>query len=365
MKWSWKLGTFAGIGVYIHWTFLILIGYLLFAHLSQGSSVAETVAGIGLVLALFACVVLHEFGHALTARRFQIQTRDITLLPIGGVARLERMPEDPLQEFLVAIAGPAVNVVIAVILFGLIVVGGITMNLTEIDYWGGHFLVTLLAVNVILVLFNLLPAFPMDGGRVFRAILTKASGDYVWATQVAASVGQMMAIAFGLLGLFYNPFLIFIALFVFIGAQEEAHMVKMRSAFQGVPVRAAMQTVFTALAPSDSIGHAADELLAGSQQDFPVTEDAKVVGLLSRTDLVNALSERGREALIADVMKQDCPTVEDTDMLQRTFDRMRENGCRMLPVVRAGQLVGIVTLENIGELMMVTSALRQGRSPRR
>lgn len=363
VKWSWKLGQVAGIGIYMHWTFLILIGWVVLIHVNQGYDLPVILEGVGFVLAIFGCVVLHELGHALMAKRFDIRTRDITLLPIGGLARLERMPEDPLQEFLVAIAGPAVNVAIAATLFVVLAGLGQPLLPSTLAMAGGPFLPKLMVVNVFLVVFNLLPAFPMDGGRVLRALLARMTGNYVQATQAAASVGQVFAIMLGFLGLFGNPMLIFIALFVYLGAQEEAHMVQLRSVFRGLPVRDAMMTHFRALSANDPLGIAAEELLAGAQQDFPVVEGDRVVGLLDRGTLVKALSEHGREASVGDVMLPECGTVEDTEMLQATFDRMQQNGCRMLPVVRGGRLIGLVTLENVGELMMIHSALA-GQRPR-
>jgi Zn-dependent protease len=168
MKWSTKIGTFAGISVYVHTTFLMLIAWVAFAHWQTGHSVSAAVQGVAFVLALFGCVVLHEFGHALTAKRFGIRTRDITLLPIGGLARLERMPDDPRQELWVALAGPAVNVVIAVALFFVLQVTGTFAPLSTLSVTSGSFLERLMIVNVFLVAFNMLPAFPMDGGRVLR-----------------------------------------------------------------------------------------------------------------------------------------------------------------------------------------------------
>jgi Zn-dependent protease len=217
MKWSWKIGEFRGIGVYMHATFLILIGFIVLSHWSAGSSVGKTLEGVGFILALFACVVLHEFGHALMAARYGIKTRDITLLPIGGLARLERMPDKPLQELWVALAGPAVNVVIAAALFVLLQFTSAWAPLEQLSVASGPFLQRLMVVNVILVVFNMLPAFPMDGGRVLRALLATRL-EYTRATQIAASIGQSMALVFGFLGFFYNPFLMFIALFVWIGA---------------------------------------------------------------------------------------------------------------------------------------------------
>jgi Zn-dependent protease len=358
----------------VHWTFLILIGWILFTDVVQGVKreqptnqiAVEALEGTVFICAIFACIVLHELGHALTAKRFGVQTQDITLLPIGGVARLERMPEDPVQEFWIAIAGPAVNVAIAGVLVGVLLIfgSGLTLPSTadlsiDVFHKFDQFLRQLLYVNVFLVVFNAIPAFPMDGGRVLRAVLAHFSGDYVRATQVAASVGQLLAIGFGFLGLFVgNPFLIFIALFVFLGAQEEAHLVQMRSLMKGLPVRAAMMTRFRALSPDDSLATATRELLAGAQQDFPVVSDERVVGILHRSDVINALANDsgGR---VGDLMHTDCGTVEDTEMLASTFQQMREIGCSTLPVVHDDQLVGLITLENVGELMMINSALSQ------
>jgi len=368
MKWSWKLGQVAGIGIFIHWTFVLLIAYLVYVFMSQGSDLRGVLDGIGFVLAIFGCVVLHELGHALMARRFGVHTRDITLLPIGGVARLERMPEKPWQELFVALAGPAVNVLIAGVLFAVIVAWiGISQlwDLTEgvpSALARGSFLLWLLAANVVLVVFNLVPAFPMDGGRVLRALLATQI-DYVRATQIAASIGQTLAILFGILGLFVQqPWWLFIALFVYLGADAEAHMVRVRSVLRGVPIRAAMVTRFRTFSPLEPLASAMRELLAGQQQDFPVIEGERIVGMLTRRDLLAAIAEGRQDVAIAEVMRRDVRTVDEAEMLDSTFQRMREGGRSTLPVLREGRLVGIVTLENVGEWMMIQSALRKGRA---
>ncbi|MBI2537810.1 MAG: site-2 protease family protein [Gemmatimonadetes bacterium] len=339
MKWSWRLGSVAGIGIFVHWTFLLLIGWIVLLHVQRGAGAGAAIAGVVLVLAVFGCVVLHELGHALTAKRFGIRTRDITLLPIGGVARLERMPDDPGQELWVALAGPAVNVVIAGALFFSLQFTASLWSLSEAARVGGGLVSQLMWINVVLVAFNLLPAFPMDGGRVLRALLARRLA-YARATQIAATVGQGMAILFGVVGLFSNPMLMFIALFVYLGAQEEAHHVQLRSLLSGIPVRDAMMTRFTVLREDDSLAAAVRELLAGSQQNF----------------LVRSLAAQGQQARVGDVMRKDCATAEDTEMLDGAFQRMRAANCPTVPVVHGGRLVGVLTLENVGELMMISSA---------
>jgi Zn-dependent protease/CBS domain-containing protein len=366
MKWSWKLGQVAGIGIFVHWTFLLLVAWVVYSYLFRGADLGGVIDGLLLLVAVFGCIVLHELGHALTARRYGIQTRDITLLPIGGVARLERMPDDPTQELWVALAGPAVNGVIAVVLLAVALSMGLAASLTPTGISsafrvGGNFLVLLTVLNVGLVLFNLVPAFPMDGGRVLRALLAQKL-DYVQATQIAASVGQVLAIAFGILGFVLTPFWLFIALFVYLGAEQEAHMVRVRSVMRGVPIRAAMVTRFRTFAQHDSVRTAINELLAGQQHDFPVMDQDRIVGMLTRNDLLAAIAAGKYDVPIADVMRRDCRMVDEAEMLDNIFPRMREWECPTLPVLHEGRLVGLITLENVGEWMMIQSALRKARA---
>lgn len=364
MKKSLKIGSVAGIGIFLHWTFLLLLAGIFAFYLFQGNTVAAALVGVGIILAVFACVVLHELGHALTARRYHVPTRDITIYPIGGIARLERIPSEPMKEFWIAIAGPAVNVAIAAAMAALIVAtGGSFAPQTLLDP-GENVLATLLWINVALVAFNLLPAFPMDGGRVLRALLATRN-DYADATQTAANIGQGMAILFGLLGLVtLNPILLFIALFVYVGAQQEAQQAMMRALTEGTPVRQAMMTRFQTLTSENTLGDAIDKLLAGSEHDFPVVENGGVVGVLRRRDLIQALSERGRETPVREVASAECFVVEEGAMLDEALTRMQQADCSMVPVVRDDRLVGLLTLENVGELMMISSALK-GEGPAR
>jgi Zn-dependent protease len=355
MTWSWKLARIAGIDVYVHATFLIIVAWIGVLHWNKSQSVGAVVEGVGFILALFACVVMHEFGHALTAARYGIRTRDITLLPIGGVARLERMPDQPVQELKVALAGPAVNVVIALLLFGWLQVSGGGDPLDRVSVATGGFLERVMLANVFLAGFNLLPAFPMDGGRALRALLATRM-EYTRATQRAALIGQGMAILFAFIGLQGNPMLIFIALFVWIGAGQEASMVQMKSALAGIPVRHAMLTHFRTLTPTSTLGDAADLVLTGSQQDFPVVTDGRLEGMLTRSDLIEALTRRGRDAIVGDHMKRECATADVLEMLEPVLGRLQGLGCHTVPITARGTLIGLVTLDNVGEFLMIQAA---------
>jgi len=364
MRWSWKIGEVAGIGVYIHATFWLLVLYILATHWVEGHSLLTALAGVGFVLAIFACVVLHELGHALIARKFGIRTSDITLLPMGGVARLERMPDDPRQELWVALAGPAVNVLIAMVLFGVTATLGVQPQWGRLHWVGGDFLNKLMVVNVGLVLFNLLPAFPMDGGRVLRSLLARRM-EYSRATRIAARIGQGMAFLFGLAGLFGNSFLIFIALFVWMGAEQEAAMVQMRHSLGGIPVSQVMLTDFRTLQPDDTLASAVEYMLAGWQEDFPVVFGDHVLGVLTREDLLKALAQGGTDIHIRDAMQREFQVADSHDMLETALALLRSCRCRSLPVLHDSRLVGMLTLENVGEFLMVQSALRQAARPAR
>lgn len=356
MRWSWKLGEVAGIGIFVHATFFIVIGWIALSHWRQGQNVGAISAGVLFILALFGCVLLHELGHALTAKKYGIKTRDITLLPIGGVARLERMPDDPKQELWVALAGPAVNVAIAVVLFVWLEFTGDLRPLDQLSLENASFVERLMWVNVVLVLFNMLPAFPMDGGRVLRAVLATRM-DYVRATQIAAYLGQAMALLFGFLAFFGNPFLLFIALFVWIGAAQEASMAQMKWALGGIPVSRAMLTDYQTLSPDDTLARAVELILAGAQQDFPVVENGNTVGILRRADLLAALAQHGQQSPVKDVMRRDFQVVDSTEMMETALRRLEDCHCHTLPVEHNRRLVGLMTMENVGEFVMIEAAL--------
>jgi Zn-dependent protease len=364
MKWSLKLAHVRGILIQVHWTFLILVVYVAMAYAFGGANLGGVAKGVALLLAMFGCVVLHELGHALTAQRFDIHTKDITLLPIGGIARLGRAPDEPVEEFFIAVAGPAVNVVIAGVLWAILAATDSMQPIRSLLDPGGPFFVQLMWINVVLVLFNLLPAFPMDGGRILRSLLALRL-DYGRATNIAAMAGQAMAIVFGFVAFNpLNPFLLFIAIFVFMGARAEAQQVRIRTTLAGLTVRDAMLTDFTVLSGAHPLGDAAHQLLAGSQQDFPVESDSRLIGMLYRARLVAALKELGSAVPVSEVAEADYAMVRPEDSLNEALARLRLGRCLSAPVLDAqGQLVGLLTLENVGEVMMLRT-LFKGRDER-
>jgi Zn-dependent protease/CBS domain-containing protein len=358
MKWSWRIGKFAGIDVFMHATFLVLLGWVALSYWIAERNLLAVVLGVAFILALFLCVVLHEFGHALMARRFGVRTRDITLLPIGGLARLERIPENPWQEFWIALAGPAVNVAIAIVLGIVLLLTGGFEPVEDLSITSGSMIERILIANVVLVVFNMIPAFPMDGGRVVRALLATRF-EYARATRMAANLGQSIALLFGLAGFFYNPFLVLIAFFVWIGAGQEAAAVETKSALGGTLVRDAMLTRFRAIQEDDALSVAVDMILDGSQQDFPVVSGSGVVGLLTRKELLAGLAAHGKQARVGDVMQRQFLVAEAGEPLEAVFPRMQGNAAQSIPVLDRGGLVGLLTMENIGEYLMIQNALRE------
>lgn len=364
MTWSFPIGTVKGTVIRVHVTFVLFLIWLALAYYAQGGRDAA-LQGIVFILLLFLCVLLHEFGHVFAARRYGVQTPDITLLPIGGVARLERIPEEPSQELIVALAGPAVNVVIAAFLY-LALGGFLPQESMDVQNPSVSILARLAFVNIFLVLFNLIPAFPMDGGRVLRAILAYRLG-YARGTEIAASVGQILAFGFGLLGLFGNPLLIFIAIFVYLGAASESHAVQMRQVSRGMLVSDAMVTHFESLTPQSRVDDAVQCLIHTTQHEFPVVDGlGHLRGVLTRDDMIRALREQGPDTPVLQVMRADIPVIHHRTPLEKALTLMQENRLPVIGVTgEESRLVGLITPENIAEMMMVLAAhpKRPGRMP--
>jgi Zn-dependent protease/CBS domain-containing protein len=360
MRWSFKIARIAGIEVRVHVTFFLLLAFGAWygSHAGPGGAVSAVI----LWLLLFLCVLLHEFGHALAAKAYGIKTADITMMPMGGVARLERMPEKPIEELVVVIAGPLVNLAIALLLGAVLLFTGgrlgsqIFAETPQIP----NLLAWLFAANIAMFLFNLIPAFPLDGGRILRALLATQM-DYAKATQVAASIGQGLALVLGLIGLF-NPgyvMLILIAVFIYMGAESESSFVQMRHATIGLPVSSAMVTRFATLNQGATLDQAIDALLGSSQHEFPVLDDnGGFAGLLTKHDLLVALRKAGPELPVKEVMVTGLPTLLPQMSMDHAFSTIREAGVSALPVVdNSGTVVGLFTTENLGELIMVQNAL--------
>ena len=360
MSWSISIGSIAGTAIRLHITFILFLAWIFGASYVTGGADAAW-SGLIFILLLFACVVAHEFGHIFAARAFGVRTPDVTLLPIGGVARLERIPEEPGQEFLIAIAGPLVNVAIAIVLYQF---GGADMRtgaVTAIDNTQISMIDRLASVNLFLALFNMIPAFPMDGGRILRALLATRLG-FVRATEWAASIGQWFAFALGFIGLFYNPILIFIAIFVYLAASSEAHMVMMREVARGVPVTAAAMTQIATLTRDAPIEDAVQTLFQTSQSEFPVLDNVrKPVGLLTRADIIRALKERGPDAQVQQVMSATIPTIGRRRCLDEALRLLQEKQAPAIAVVDTdGSFVGLISAETVGELMLVREAMPRG-----
>jgi Zn-dependent protease/CBS domain-containing protein len=356
MRWSLRIGSLGGTAILIHVTFLLFLIWLGAIYYRQGGADAAWQGTIFIVL-LFLCVLLHELGHVFAARRFGVQTRDVTLWPFGGIASMERMPEKPSQELIVALAGPAVNVAIAA---GLLLWLGQRLNpesLTQIQDPAVSLAAKLAGANIILVLFNMIPAFPMDGGRVLRALLAMRMGN-ARATEMAATIGQGFAIVFGVVGILYNPMLLIIAVFIFLAASGEAAQAQLRAVAQSTLVSDAMITEFQTLATNATVNDAAEALIRTTQTEFPVVDGSgRLRGVLTRDAMIKALKERGPETPVLEVMQGDIPTVPARAKLDTALRSLMQKGRPVVGVTAAdGRLVGLLTVENLGEMMMVQSA---------
>ena len=348
MKWSWNIGKIAGIDVRIHLTFFLLLLWVGFSAFSAGGSIEAVLIELAFVLVLFFSVVLHELGHALTARKFGFSTKDITLLPIGGVARLEQMPEDPKQELFVAGAGPLVNVVIGGILFVVLLFAGtfsLPLNITSL---AGNFWVRILSANLTLALFNLIPAFPMDGGRVLRAFLSIRM-DHVKATQIAANVGRVFAVVMGIAGIFINPWLVLTALFIWYGAGAEAQSVSLKAGLQGLTVRDALVSQFYKVEANQPLDSVFQLLMQTGQNTLPVTSNGNFLGFIRRNDLQSALQRVGHRAPAYAAIGVETKGLALDTPLTDVLPQFASS--RVLPVLDNRALIGLVTPESVQQSM--------------
>lgn len=354
--WTWNLGRISGIPIRIHLTLLILLAWIAGSYALSGATLGATAVGVALVASIFVVIVVHELGHALVARRYGVGTRDIMLLPVGGIASLERMPDKPHQELAVALVGPLINLVLAGLFYIGITLAGGTTDLANVTSIGGAFAAQLMWINVALAVFNLIPAFPMDGGRALRAILTMRLGPQR-ATNIAASLGRVFAVAIGVFGLFYNPLLLLIAFVVWSGATQERALSQLKHAISGVPVSAAMLRRVEAVTPDQPLEDAAALLLRGGLNQLPVIDHGKPVGVITRSDVATALSHAGPTATVAEAPQHDVIMVSPADALDVVLDRLRAHPDAVALVMDEGVPVGVLTAEALASYV----ALHQPR----
>lgn len=355
MGWSIKLFTLGGTAVRMHLTFLLLLAWIAAVQWTRGT-LQDAISGVLFIIVLFGCVVLHEFGHIWAARRYGIRTPDVTLLPIGGVASMERMPEKPSQEIAVALAGPAVNAVIALVLIAVL---GLRFDPVQVSLAAlqSTFLAQVAIANVVLLVFNLIPAFPMDGGRVLRALLAMWLG-YARGTKVAARIGQVLAVVFAILGFMGNPLLVLIAIFIFLGAAGEAGYVEVREATRGRRVTEAMITAFEPLGVMSTADDAAALLLRTTQQEFPVLDGAsRLRGVVTRKAIIETLRDKGGATPVLQMMAPDVPVVPQSEDLAAAAALLQQSSAHWVGVVdAAGRLVGYLTPESLSELLILRSS---------
>ena len=355
MKGSLKLGKVAGIGIFIHWTFTLLILFIIFVNYKSGQNATQIIWSIVFILCIFVTVFLHELGHALAAKNYDIKTKDITLLPIGGLARLERIPEKPLEELIVAFAGPLVNITLALITgFFIRIPDDTTQMMAELSNGvsPNNFFLNFFLVNFWLAIFNLIPAFPMDGGRILRAILSFKLERHV-ATKIAARIGQLLAMAFIIFGFFTSPFLIFIGIFVIIGAQIEADYTESKFMLKGYKVQDVVMRQYQTVDANEKIKTAVELLLNSQNKNFLMTENNVAVGTLNRDQIIMALSKKGDDEFIYNVMDRNLIFLDSNSLLENVFELIQQNKSTLMLVIENNELIGTLDIENLLEFILI------------
>jgi Zn-dependent protease len=356
MKWSFQIGKVFGIPIRVHITFFLLLIFIGF-YGSRLEGARSGVFGILSVILIFLCVVIHELSHSLVARKYGVKVKDIVLLPIGGVSEMEEIPQKPKEEISVALAGPVTSIILALIFYLAFVFFTPGRGNLKISIFQGNLLLNLFFINLILALFNLLPAFPMDGGRVLRGLLGLRV-DLLKATRIAVGIGEIFAIFLFFFGLFFNPWLALIAIFIYLGAEGEKKATELKVVITDVPVKAAMLTDVEAVTPDVTLGAVLEKICHGLQQDFPIIEGNKVLGILSREKIFSALHNHSRDTRVREIMSQEFLSTSEDTPLSEVFKKMSSEKISVLPVMQGGILKGLISLEQIGKYHMLCGLRR-------
>lgn len=365
MIWSFKIGRLFGIELRVHITFFLIVVWAAYIWgIGYGHGADGAIYGAVLISLLFVCVVIHELSHSRMAQHYGAEVASITLLPIGGMALLKNMPEDPRKELWVSVVGPLSNLVIAALLTAVYaaVPGKAAMEtpeqviemITSVSLQG--LVAYLLLINVMLAVFNLLPAFPLDGGRVLRSLLAQWM-PYVKATRTAVTAGQVFAFILGITGLLLGAWWwVIIAVFIYMGAEQEGTGAEMKNVLSRLKVSDAVARDVRILSPADRLGEVVSIDLHSYQEDFPVVEEGNVTGVLTRANLINGLHQKGPDATVGGVMERDFPVVSAGAPFTEVYDKINETRIKAVPVIEDGRLLGMVTLEHLSEVFMLLSA---------
>jgi len=351
MRWSFQIAKFFGIPIRVHITFFLLLIFIgLYGSRLQGAR--SGLFGIVSIILIFLCVIIHEFAHSLVARKYGVKIKDIILLPIGGVSEMEELPSQPKQEINVALAGPLTSIVLSLIFFFAYRLLFPEAKAVNISIFQGNLLLNLFAINLMLAIFNLIPAFPMDGGRVLRGILGLKMG-LLQATRVAVGIGEFLAILFFFFGLFFNPWLALIAVFIFLGAEGEKRATELKVEISDVPVRVAMLSNVEAISPDVTLSQVLEKICHGLQQDFPIMEGKEVLGILSRGTFFSALHNHSKETKVREIMSREFTSTSEDAPLSEAFQRMNSEKLSVLPVMQGKIFKGLISLEQIGKYHML------------
>ncbi len=359
MKHTLYLGKILGVKIYVHWTFVFLVGWIVITGLRKNLPLGAFLWTFALTLAVFGCIVLHELAHAIVARRYGVLTKHITLLPIGGIAQFESMPKKPGHELLIALAGPLTNIVLAIVMIPLVSMQVLAQPEALVTINTTNFLFTLIVINVWLGIFNLIPAFPMDGGRVLRAALSFWMG-HERATKIAAMFGQVFGLVFFFAGFVYNPMLIFIGVLIFLGGQYEYALVDTMLLLQTYKVNDVVMHEIPTFEHTVTLTVAGQQLLNTQNKSFVVVDHGKPVGTINRDMILRAIQEKREDSTLDKIMNGDVTFASTSTSLDEAWKTMRDKHVPLLLVGSNSQLQGIVDEENMAEFIQ----LKSGQKPK-